>query len=563
MKKKAFLKKTLSSVLSTFTIAALSAAAAAAPAHADQVILSFKGDVNLDGVIDNNDFNIIARYILGANNIPQKAFANADMNNDNTIDSLDLIKLRNCITGLEKSEPILGEGSSPSAPKVTTVTVPATTTTKKPATTTTTTTTTTSSTTAATTTTYSYEFITPPLEDMFGSLPSQGHTEMAVFYVDFPDCQYAYAPTAERIQEIMFGPEDTANPCYPNESVRAYYLRASKGVFDLNGSVYRYTAKYPKAYYEEEGFKTLITDEVLSNFDNILDYNNYDANADGIIDAVLISVPTSAGSENWWPTASTYGGSGDTTFDGLRVGHVIIGNSEIESYYGFKNFTSSYTHETAHCMGLPDYYIPDDEYIEGLHGSAGFELMDEVYSDLSAVSKLMLGWYRDDQIKIYSGKGSEKYILHNAQTDEGNCLIIPCGELDENYRSEFIILEYSTLDGNNSAIPREYAGLPQGCGIRAYHVDAEVDPDDYWRKFKYQNSNNAYLSPEEQKRRFVRVVNDFSMDNLMKEQDVFSSGIDGFRFYDENGNESIDPGVFVLVNEESDGGYNIVIRKKG
>ena len=71
-------------------------------------------------------------------------------------------------------------------------------------------------------------------------------------------------------------------------------------------------------------------------------------------------------------------------------------------------------------------------------------------TDFGCFSKLMLGWYRQNQILSYDTiKGGEQtFTLTNAQKDEGNCLILPYGDL--NYNSEYLILEYMTNERNNS-----------------------------------------------------------------------------------------------------------------
>ena len=65
----------------------------------------------------------------------------------------------------------------------------------------------------------------------------------------------------------------------------------------------------------------------------------------------------------------------------------------------------------------------------------------------------MEGWYRQNQVKIYdASKGQQTFTLTNAQTDSGNCIIIPNGQLADDLFSEYFILEYVTKDGNNSAV---------------------------------------------------------------------------------------------------------------
>ena len=559
MNRKSALYKVISAAISILTVAS---AVPQFAASAEQTTAStLSGDVNCDGKVNIDDLNLMQKYIINKASISKMGFANADINKDKVVNFYDLYRLKQLVIDSSKTS------VTTTAKTTSFITTTTTTTTKKTNTKKTTTTTASAETDADTTETTasaepSHDFIIPPVVNMYGSLPSQGNAKMAVFYVDFPDCKYSYIPTTDHIHDAVFGDADIESPCFPNESISAYFSRASKGIMRLDGEVFRYTAENPISYYENDAYKCKLVNEILDAFDEKTNYAQFDGNIDGVIDSILISVPSGASDENWWPAAGTYGGDPNKTLDSKKIGHIIIGNAQIDSYYGYGNFAATYTHEAAHCMGLPDYYLYEGDDTEGLHGSAGFELMDEIYSDLSAASKLMLGWYREDQIEVFSGNPLEQYVLHDAQSDDGNCIIIPYNNLDSEYKSEFIILEYSTLSGNNSAIPDEYWWKPQGSGIRAFHVDAEVDPDDYWRMFKYDNSKIASLSPYEKLKRFIRVINDTPTDNLFYEDDVIINSIRGFNFYSAKGLEEIDPGVIVFINDLTEDGYNITIRRK-
>lgn len=97
----------------------------------------------------------------------------ADMNQDGRVNSLDLVLMRKALTDYSTVSAVY-EWEEPPVTTVTTV----------PAATTTTTTTTTSN----------LDFISPPIYDLYGSMPSQGEANVAIFYVDFPDCTFDYDP---------------------------------------------------------------------------------------------------------------------------------------------------------------------------------------------------------------------------------------------------------------------------------------------------------------------------------------------------------------------------------
>ena len=110
-------------------------------------------------------------------------------------------------------------------------------------------------------------------------------------------------------------------------------------------------------------------------FKDTVDFAQFDGNGDGKIDATLFTVPTKAGDDDWWPCAGAFGDEAYRV-DGVAVGHIITGNAQVESRDSYFNYISSYCHELGHCTGLPDYYLYGRDDREGLHGSAGIELMD-------------------------------------------------------------------------------------------------------------------------------------------------------------------------------------------
>ena len=543
---------------------------------ADSTQINLKGDINTDGEVNTVDLSVTSLYLAGKAGISRQGFLNADMDEDVHVDSLDLILLRKTII-----HPRLQYSSPP--PDVTSSAYYATTTTA---------TTTCCAATYVSPVTFDIEaykqthratasakpyrpsaqtygpfltnedFITPPVKDMEGSLPTQGEAKIVMLYVDFPNCHYQWAPLSDTMYNITFGEEDPTNPNYPNESIKAFYQRSSKHSLDISGQVYRYTTEHDKEYYENDTHKHLFVNEVLDAMDDIIDYSQFDGDKDNVIDTVLISVPASAGDDEWWPCASNYYYDFDHLLDGTYLSYVIIGNDEIKSASDYEDFTTSYIHELGHCMGLPDYYLYDNRDSEGLHGSAGFDTMDELFSDFSCASKLMLGWYTGEQIQVYDGSDEQTFTLTNGQSDTGNCLIIPCGELDDNYRSEFLIVEYTTLGGNNSKLREHYWWRNTGSGVRVFHVEATDEYTPSGSNFLYRSGNDSATNFDLGKR-FIRIVNDSNYDNLFLTGNTIDHSSYGFGFYDDFGLEKIDPGVEISVGDLTDDTYTVTISKKG
>ena len=331
---------------------------------------------------------------------------------------------------------------------------------------------------------------------------------------------------------------------------------------NLKGKAYRYTCKKNISSYHGDVFKADFTTEVLKNMDDQVDYTQFDADHDNPIDAILFCVPRSSDEQEWWPCAGGFGGNYWMKVDGMNIGHVITGNAAIKSDSDYSNYVSTYLHEMGHCMGLPDYYLYDVEDFEGMHGSAGYDLMDEAYSDFSSVSKLMLGWYREDQIQVYDpSKGEQTFTLRNGQSDEGNCLIIPRGTLDSQYKSEYFILEYTTLDANNSQVKGHFWWRPTGSGVRLLHIEA-TEEDDGWRKFFRYESGNDEATDYNNGRRFIRLVDDGDKDNLLRKGSVVNSSTPGFAWYDSSGRFTEDPNITITVGEKNGDSYTVTVSRR-
>lgn len=480
----------------------------------------YYGDLNFDKSVSAADLLQLNRCLSDLDNISSDIAERADLNHDGNVDVFDSVILKNCIINHRWEEINLGEYEESSQ----------------------------------------YDFISASVSAVDASLPSQEDAKMVIFYVDFPDCKYSYDITAEQVQEIAFGDEDTDDVNYPFDSMSAFYSRSSKGVMKLDGQVFRYTTKENKSAYDTD--KVKLAEECYEAFNDSVDFSQYDGDGDGMIDATLFTVPTEAGDENWWPCA---GGFGDMEYkiDGVSIGHIITGNAQINSLSDYADFNSSYLHEMGHCMGLPDYYLYSSDDYDGMHGNAGTELMDaDAASDFGCFSKLMLGWYRENQISVYdSSAGSQTFELSNAQTDDGNCVIIPCGNLDDRYFSEYFMIEYITEEDNNSYINSYMSYWSIENGIRIYHINAELQEDYWYTYFKYQNGSE-YTNNDDDGIRLIRLVNDAEGGNVFKTGDVIDSSISGFNWYASDESESVDSGTVITIGELKDGKYSITISQK-
>lgn len=535
--------KNISIVMST---AVVSVGLISISAYADWKQLGYMGDLNGDGKITIADAVIMSKHILAdtpltsangydvegkyinINNngsfIAEKFLETADINQDGRVDIFDMVILRSQITS-KSGYPVYEWEEESSA--------------------------------------ISNEFITPVVRDLYGSMPSQGEAKIITFYVDFPDCRYSYLPTTEHISDVMFGEADEKSDKYPFESMNAFFERSSKGALSIDGNVYTYTTKNNKSFYENDVWHIELVNEIIEAFDSEVDFSQFDGNNDKVIDTILISVPEAAGDDNWWAAAGQFGSDSYNRADGMDIGHVIVGNCELKSETDNGTFNSSYLHEMGHCMGLPDYYLYNAEDFQGMHGSAGFELMDDAICDFGAVSKLMLGWYKPEQIQVYDkNMGNVTYTLANSAFEDANCLIIPCGELDENYCSEFFVVEYGTMDGNNSSLSNQW-WRATGSGVRVYHVSSELNNDPWYNTFMYSSGNDEATNYNNG-RRFIRLVGEGtdSTDNYFHAGDIIDSNTNGFNWYDSNGQMTIETGYKITIDEYDGGNYIVTVSEK-
>lgn len=535
------MKKNIISLLTAVIASGASAASVSSlSADADWTQIGYMGDLNNDSQVNSADLVLMARHLNGTQPLTtdnsylilgSPALINGeetienidfiqtgDIDRDGVIDSFDMVLLRQrVLTGQSETVHIWEYPAPAESP-----------------------------------------FIDAPIKDVEAYLPSQGESNLVIFYVDFPDCRYTYDPSAEEINEIAFGAEDISDKNYPFDSMSAFYGRSSKGAMELKGKVFRYTAKESVSAYGTD--KAKLAFECYSAFKDSEDFTMYDGDKDGYIDATLFSVPTAAGDTDWWPCAGPLGRD-EFTVDEMKVGHIITGNAQIEASDDHYNFNSSYLHEMGHCMGLPDYYLYSGDDSEGMHGMAGSELMDtDASTDLSAFSKLQLGWYRENQIQVYdSSQGTQSFTLNSSQSDDGNCVIIPNGDLDGKYHSEYFVIEYNTNDRNNSK-PQWWQ--PTGNGVRIYHADAELFDNGWWVSYKY--ASGSEFTKNDTGRRLIRLVNDAAdntTDNYFHEGDVISSSVNGFRWYDSSDAETVDPGLNIEVGTAENGSCTITISK--
>ncbi|MBP5433540.1 leucine-rich repeat protein [Ruminococcus sp.] len=462
------------------------------------------GDVNGDKKTSIADLVLLQRWLSGSGKIKSKDWNTADLCKDDRLDVFDLVELRRLlitkVTGLGKKAPV-----STLAP----------------------------------------------------SMPSIGSSRIPVFAVDFPDHSLYLIDFADMIKSQCFGEGNKNDRAYPLESIPAYFDRASYGKLNLECDVINYTAKKPAESYVNNNAQELV-EEIMAEFEDRLDYKVYDINGDTTLDSMIIVVPESVISidiygnkiPDWWPFSANY--SGSNRYDGIRVGTYCVSPFWPQERSGTN---AKIAHELCHAMGLTDYYCKDsdnDTGDGGMTGDAGMELMDEGKGDLSAFSKLMLGWITEDEIQVYTG-GEQTFTLNSSQ-QEPSCVIIPRMKGND-WFSEYFIIEFITGEANNSVYDwngnRSSLFSKEG-GVRILHCNAEISEDAFGMEFKYSINSPHYDSSDE-KQRVLRLVN---QDGLfypgtrgLNYKNIIDSSVDDFAWYDGNGDMTVDTGLKVQISD--------------
>lgn len=286
------------------------------------------------------------------------------------------------------------------------------------------------------------------------------------------------------------------------ESVRSFYQKSSyeqlNVEFDVLTSWYtpQKDAETYTDYYNiftKENGKELLLREVISFYNDVINYNDYDNDGDGYIDAVWLvyNRKVDYGSDSiWWATTNWYDSS--TRYDGVRMYcYAFAGTDFLYQDPNLKIDAHTYIHETGHVMGLEDYYDYDSS-VGADGGLWGADMMDDTIGDHCPLSKLLFGW-----ISPVVVTGNTTIDLHSF-SETGEALLVSKERPDSIYEEYFLIEFYTTTNLNQYDKPF----FSDGYGIRVTHVDATQNivsgeatfhGKSYVSAFKYNNSETKYL----------------------------------------------------------------------
>lgn len=309
------------------------------------------------------------------------------------------------------------------------------------------------------------------------------------------------------------------------ESVKTYYNKASYGQlnlsFDIAGfnmtGIDYYTSSNKYSYYERlreydsdyhewyNNGDNVLLNEALAYYKDKLDLTKYDANGDGVIDAVYLiySAPVDYSDDSfYWAYVTWDDDDAAQKYDGLDVYYYLFAgldfmnenvqgkntNPDYPIISGLKINASTYIHETGHLLGLDDYYdyYPNEGCDEGLGGA---DMMDYTVGDQNVYSKIMLGWLTPEIVT------STKTITINSSQAKGDAILVPL-KFNNSYFCEYLLIDlYSARGLNELHASMEDTYLYDGAayGVRIYHVTSWIE-NAYDNDFGSFTDNNNSIS---------------------------------------------------------------------
>jgi len=339
-----------------------------------------------------------------------------------------------------------------------------------------------------------------------GTLPSLGTVRPLFILVNFSDYSHESLESkvsTEGMQSQLFGigqndGRESADSGYPNESLRAFFSRASYGRLQMEGDVLGwFTAAHERKYYEEHDGPPEILREALAYYDEQTDFSVYDSNRDGVIDSVaLLYVTDQPG--GWTSMWYNYIFSQDAmaSADDIRVDKMGFFELSNDRYTMMKIIT----HEMGHFFRLPDYYDSDGGMFLGEGGMWSPDMMLDNGGDYNAFTKLMLGWMEN----VYVVTEGPMDITLRPVNEAGDMAIVFPSYTSP--LSEYFVVEYITETKNNAILGegiftigdrRSSAG-----GLRILRVNAEETKNG----FKYNNMGTENKLIESVKKGFWEIA---------------------------------------------------------
>lgn len=288
--------------------------------------------------------------------------------------------------------------------------------------------------------------------------PHTGSPKALVILAEFSDTTFTIQNTKQVFTNYLMNEGHFSETAYAQnknyKGVRGYFKDCSYGkftpTFDVVGPV---KLPKPQAVYGagRNDRPDLLLEDACSAVDNIVDFSQYDANGDGLVDLVYIiyaghSANISGNKEtDIWPKSGTI--SISKTFDGKSIGRYGVSNelAGIENKKKEKaeiNGIGLFCHEFSHTLGLPDIYAlqgtpaadQDDqgmEYWDLMDGGTAVQ-NGRVPSPYLAWEREAMGWMTIDKLT------SDQQVTDLKSLENGGKAY---KILNKNVANEFIVLQ--------------------------------------------------------------------------------------------------------------------------
>lgn len=324
--------------------------------------------------------------------------------------------------------------------------------------------------------------------------PCTGSPKALVVLVNFSDTTFAVSDPKKTFEQYLNGegkPEDYGNQENRNYgSVRQYFKDMSNGMFtpqfDLYGPV---NLPHPMKYYGATEDMLSLLNDACRLLDETVDFSQYDANGDGMVDLVYViyaGYSASVGdnsSDAIWPKSGLVNGN---TFDGVKIGRYGVNNELNGTPTSYKtapfkrvNGIGLFCHEFSHCMGLPDFYPTSKDAQVDNQGMEFWSIMDGgEYLDNGHTPTAYTAWEREAMGWL---------TVETLTEDVPNLQLIPIDNGGKAYRvkndadvseKEYFMIENIQKLGWNSK--------QKGTGMIVYHVDYDPYAFSLW-----PNGNNT------------------------------------------------------------------------
>ena len=253
--------------------------------------------------------------------------------------------------------------------------------------------------------------------------PHTGSPKALVILAEFQDTTFTIQDTKNVFTNYLMNEDHFSDKRYNQDQnykgVRGYFKDCSYGkftpVFDVVGPI-----KLPKAhavYGAGNDRMDLLLADACAVVDGMVNFADYDANNDGIVDLVYViyaghSANTSGNKDtNIWPKSGTITIS--NKFDGKSIRRYGVSNelngSEKTSKNNKKiNGIGLFCHEFSHTLGLPDIYAYNtDAENQDNQGMEYWDIMDggtgirggRVPASYLAWEREVMGWMKIDELK--------------------------------------------------------------------------------------------------------------------------------------------------------------------